>query len=307
MTKPIDTPGVAQTGPRESPWAATCPECHKAVLPGLPFCPACGKRLAPAASGPACPRCGTAAPMGTKFCAACGMTLGTPSKAAEPSEAAAPATQPPISLSVVDESGSVISRHPVGTGETTIGREGADLEFTEDPFLSPLHAKLTLVKGQLTVRDLGSRNGTWVFISEPHRLADGDRILIGSQVLLYRRLGYPGPHPPERDATRRMGSLVPSADIARVTQLRSDGSERDTIHLSPGRAVRLGRERGDWIFPYDPSMSGAHAEIRSEDADFVILDAGSRNGVAIAVRGDVVLQQGSRFLVGDQMLRVETA
>ncbi len=54
-------------------------------------------------------------------------------------------------------------------------------------------------------------------------------------------------------------------------------------------------------------MSGAHAEIRSEDADFVILDSGSRNGVAIAVRGDVALQQGSRLLVGDQMLRVETA
>src|SRR5207237_244860 len=76
----------------------------------------------------------------------------------------------------------------------------------------------------LVVRDLGSRNGTWVFLEAPHRLLDGDLLLIGSQVIRFRRLGYPGPHPPDADATRRMGSLIPSADIASLTQLRSDGS-----------------------------------------------------------------------------------
>jgi len=34
-----------------------------------------------------------------------------------------------------------------------------------------------------------------------------------------------------------MGSLSPSADIASLTQLRSDGSVRDVIQLSPGRDV----------------------------------------------------------------------
>jgi predicted component of type VI protein secretion system len=81
---------------------------------------------------------------------------------------------------------------------------------------------------------------------------------------------------------------------------------RDTFHLSPGRDVSIGRDRGDWIFPYDPSMSGQHAMIRSEDADFVLTDAGSRNGVAVAARGDVVLRKGSRFLAGDKLMTVET-
>jgi pSer/pThr/pTyr-binding forkhead associated (FHA) protein len=155
------------------------------------------------------------------------------------------------------------------------------------------------------VRDLGSRNGTWVFLEQPHRLVDGDLLLVGSQILKFRRLGYPGPHTPDVDATKRMGSLTPSADIATLTQLRSDGSPRDVVHLSPGRDVRIGRERGDWIFPYDPSMSAEHALIRSEDADFVVLDAGSRNGVAIAARGDIALVHNSRLLVGDKLLRVE--
>jgi predicted component of type VI protein secretion system len=51
-------------------------------------------------------------------------------------------------------------------------------------------------------------------------------------------------------------------------------------------------------------MSGRHAEIRSEDADFVALDLDSRNGVAVAARGAVELRDGSRILVGDKMLRV---
>ncbi|KPK02189.1 MAG: hypothetical protein AMS20_12415 [Gemmatimonas sp. SG8_28] len=229
------------------------------------------------------------------------MQSGPPLGAARPAEAASGFT-----LSLLDEAGSVTGRFPLGLGETTIGREGAELEFPDDVFMSPLHAKLTVEDGALTVRDLGSRNGTWVFIGGPHRLLDGDRLLIGSQILEFRRLGYPGPHPPERDQTRRMGSLVPSADIACLTQLRADGSTRDVLHLSPGRTIRLGREEGDVTFSYDPSMSGRHAEIRSEDADFVIVDLESRNGVAVAARGTVSLHAGTRLLVGDKLLRVET-
>src|ERR1041385_2021857 len=92
-----------------------------------------------------------------------------------------------------------------------------------------------------------------------------------------------------------MGSLIPSADIASLTQLRSYGSVRDVIQLSPGRDVTIGREQGEWVFPYDPSMSARHALVRSEDADFVVVDANSRNGIALAARGDMVLRDQSRI------------
>jgi len=205
----------------------------------------------------------------------------------------------------LDENGNPAGRYPLRIGETTIGREGAVLVFPDDVFMSPLHAKVTVSNEGVTLRDLGSRNGTWLFISGPHRLVDGERILVGSQILEYRRLGYPGPHPPERDATRRMGSLVPSADIACLVQLRADGSDRDTFHLSPGRNLRLGREDGDVTFQYDPSMSGSHAEIRSEDADFIVADLGSRNGVALSVRGSATIEAGRRMFLGDKMLRLD--
>jgi len=291
------------------PTPGKCPECGTERVPGLPFCPQCGRQVtAPMEGVVACGKCGTPLVSGAQFCAACGMGIGTtpsgqPRTSAYSSRKAAGLAK----IVVLSESGETAEQHSLAGLETTIGRDGADIEFKDDPFMSPLHAKISADEGRYSLRDLGSRNGTWLFINEPHRLNDGDLVLIGSQVLLFRRLGYPGPQPPESDATRRMGSLVPSADIARLVQLRSDGSQRDTIHLSPGRNLGIGRERGDWIFPYDPSMSGLHAEIRSEDADFVIVDAESRNGVAISVRGTAVLEPGARLLVGDKMIRLEVA
>ena len=210
-----------------------------------------------------------------------------------------------LTLVLLSEMATELQRFERRHASTAIGRTEGDIRFPDDQFLSPLHAKLSWEEGHLEVRDLGSRNGTWVFLETPYRLTDGDLILIGSQVLRFRRLGYPGPHAADADATKRMGSMVPSADIASLTQLRADGSSRDVIQLSPGRDVHIGRERGDWIFPYDPSMSAQHATVRSEDADFVLLDDHSRNGVAIAARGTMVLHHGSRIMVGDKLLRVD--
>jgi pSer/pThr/pTyr-binding forkhead associated (FHA) protein len=210
-----------------------------------------------------------------------------------------------FTLILMDDAGHDVERFERAAVDTTVGRVDGDVRFPDDPLLSPLHARLSWEARGLVVRDLGSRNGTWVFLQAGHRLVDGDLLLIGSQLMRFRRLGYPGPHAPESDATRRMGSVAPSADIASLTQLRSDGSARDVIHLSPGRDIHIGRERGDWTFPYDPSMSAQHAVVRSEDADFVVLDQNSRNGVAVAVRGEVLLNHGARVLTGDKLLRVE--
>ena len=283
---------------------AACPFCNAKVSAALPFCPHCGRRLTAPGSGPACGRCASPVAAGTRFCAVCGAPLAQflPFRASAP-----PTTRTNLAITLVllDEVGNVVQRFDRKTLDTTIGRQDGDIRFPDDPFMSPLHAKLSWEQDQLVVRDLGSRNGTWVFLEAPHRLADGDLLLIGAQVIRFRRLGYPGPHPPDADATHRMGSLTPSADIASLTQLRSDGSVRDVVQLSPGRDIRVGRERGEWVFPYDPSMSAEHALVRSEDADFVLVDAGSRNGIALAARGDISLQHNSRILVGDKLLRIE--
>lgn len=291
-----------------------CPRCARQVDGSLPFCGACGTRMSapPAISQGACTGCGTAYQPGDLFCARCGNRVGTRVSVEASVEESGTllfarrslSTGPKLAL--LDERGEVATVFTLERGEAVIGRGDADIRFGDDSYMSPLHARVEMREGTLWLRDLGSRNLSWVFVDEPTRLADGDMILIGSQVLRFRRLGFPGPYSTDADATRRMGSLTPSADVAVLEQLRPDGSVRDVLHLSPGRSIVAGRESGDWLFPYDQTMSGRHAEIRSEDSEFFVHDVGSRNGVAVAVRGEKTLKSGQRVLLGDQILRVES-
>src|SRR5256714_3902217 len=304
---------------------SACQYCGRQNETGAQFCSDCGKPLTKAAAA----RPAVAAGGGGGIVS---RTSGSPSPGGAPTVSAAAGAEAPcplcgtvvpphggperrlipdrradhsLMLVLISEMATEVQRFERKQSTTTIGRTEGDIRFSDDQFMSPMHAKVSWEDGGLVVRDLGSRNGTWVFLEAPHRLTDGDLFLIGSQVLRFRRLGYPGPHTADADATKRMGSMVPSADIASLTQLRGDGSSRDVIQLSPGRDVHIGRERGDWIFPYDPSMSAQHATVRSEDADFVLVDDHSRNGVAIAARGVMTLQHGSRIMVGDKLLRIE--
>jgi pSer/pThr/pTyr-binding forkhead associated (FHA) protein len=275
--KPMPDTRVSSAAVPKGAMVKACGNCGKAVDPALPFCPHCGARVD-----------------------------GQPSKLTSTATFTARGTGSGPKFALLDEAGDVKKSFTLDRGEATFGRSEGEFRFPEDVFLSPVHAQISMRDGMLLVRDLGSRNGTWVFTDAPYRLQDGDTMLIGSQLIRFRRLGYPGPHPPEADQTRRLGSFTPSADIAVLAQLRADGSARDTVHLSPARSIKIGRDVGDWVFPYDQTMSGKHAEIRSEDLEFIVLDDGSRNGVAIAVRGEKQVKAGQRFLIGDQTLRVES-
>lgn len=286
-----------------------CRKCGQHVDAGVPYCGNCGTRVAADAEESTCRNCGATFVRGADlFCASCGTRVGDRVSISTNSQAALEIAMRPsgASIALLDEQGKPSKFFTLERGEAVIGRGEADIKFEFDVYLSPLHARIDMNNGTLWLRDLGSRNGSWVFIDAPTKLIDGDVILIGSQMLRFRRLGYPGPHPPEADSTRRMGSVTPPVDVAILEQVRADGSVRDVFHLSPGRTAVVGRETGDWIFPYDQTMSGRHAEIVSEDIEFFVHDAGSRNGVAMSVRGDRELKSGQRFLLGDQILRVET-
>ena len=299
---------------RVSQAPSACLRCNKPISPGLPFCAHCGSRVTPVVEQGGCSNCGAPFAKGVDlFCARCGTRVGQ-RVSVEMSTVQTTSTQivgagrfaAGPKLALLGETGEVLRSYTLDRGEAVIGRGEADIRFADDHFMSPLHARIDLREGTLCLRDLGSRNGSWVFIDQPAKLTDGDMVLVGSQLLRFRRLGYPGPHPPEADSTRRLGSSVPTVDIAVLEQLRADGSCRDTFHLSPGRSISIGRESGDWLFPYDATMSGNHAEVRSEDSEFFVYDANSRNGVAMAVRGERSLKKGQRILLGDQVLRVES-
>lgn len=66
---------------------------------------------------------------------------------------------------------------------TTIGREGNDIDFPDDPFISGRHARVSWKNKQLSLTDLDSKNGTFLRISGEYPLKHGDYVFMGQQLL----------------------------------------------------------------------------------------------------------------------------
>ena len=64
-----------------------------------------------------------------------------------------------------------------------IGREGGDLNFPGDLYMSASHCKLEDTAGKLSLTDLNSRNGTYVRLKGEKDLAHGDYLFIGRKLL----------------------------------------------------------------------------------------------------------------------------
>jgi len=66
-----------------------------------------------------------------------------------------------------------------------------------------------------------------------------------------------------------------------------------------------GRRRGVILFPDDPTLSPRQCDFHYEDNKLHLSDDASLNGTFVRVRGEVELQSGDRFTVGQQTLRFE--
>jgi pSer/pThr/pTyr-binding forkhead associated (FHA) protein len=105
--------------------------------------------------------------------------------------------------------------------EIVVGRSSdLDLVLVEE-MVSRKHARLKLVDGAVEIEDLGSTNGTFVNGERINhaRLKEGDRILIGSNILKVVNLGADHAEP----ATRR-GSDPNEVARPATVQRRSDSS-----------------------------------------------------------------------------------
>jgi pSer/pThr/pTyr-binding forkhead associated (FHA) protein len=72
---------------------------------------------------------------------------------------------------------------PLKEGDNQLGREQGDLTFPTDGFVSGRHALLQVKQDRLRVRDVGSSNGTFIRLTGPVFVENGDHFLIGRQLL----------------------------------------------------------------------------------------------------------------------------
>jgi len=66
----------------------------------------------------------------------------------------------------------------------TIGREGCDMNFPNDPYMSTRHCKVELGSdGGFRLVDTGSKNGTYLTIRHERELLHGDYVFVGRELL----------------------------------------------------------------------------------------------------------------------------
>ena len=94
-----------------------------------------------------------------------------------------PKHQSPFRITQVLQGGATGMTVCARSGGLQIGREGGDLNFPSDLYMSASHCKLEDIGGKVTLTDLNSRNGTYVRIKAEKELAHGDYLFIGRKLL----------------------------------------------------------------------------------------------------------------------------
>ena len=97
-----------------------------------------------------------------------------------------------VELRVEERGGARTVNAPV---PILIGRAPNATVVLSDPQVSRLHARIDVWDGELGVRDLGSRNGTWLNsepIDDPVPLRVGDELELGGTRIVMRGLGPVG-------------------------------------------------------------------------------------------------------------------
>ena len=144
-------------------------------------------------------------------------------------------------------------------------------------------------------------------LSFAHPLRDQDLFLVGQQVLRFEVVNDAdeGLGPASQHGTLLFG-CPPVARYARLSQRTVEGITRDVFYIWKAETV-LGRESGDVVFTEDPFLSRRHASIRveKEPRRFLLTDLGSSNGTFVQVRGEIPLESGDQFRIGQQLFRID--
>lgn len=289
-----------------------CQRCGRENDPSLAYCLDCGTSLrpeAPVATAALCSACGAPIQAGFRFCGGCGKPVAPGAKAPARAAAASPAAPPPLRrapaarfrLAAVRTDGLPGSTFPLDKGEVVCGRTEGDIRIPDDPTVSPRHARFVQSGGTLRVEDLGSVNGTYLRIREPRRLAPGQEIRIGHQLLRLEPLARP-PAAEER-GVRPWGTRDPGYRF-RLSQLLEGGGLGEIFPLREGENG-IGRDAGEVTFPGDLFVSARHARIDVAGNEVTLADAGSSNGTFVKIAGGADLSPGDLLIVGGQLLRVE--
>src|SRR6266545_3375604 len=176
-----------------------------------------------------------------------------------------------------------------------IGRERGCQLVVDDPLVSRRHAEVVFAEDGWLLRDLGSRNGTFVEGQRSAYVAvtDGGEVRLGNAEqgpIVRFAFVHRDPAEMTQDGADSSGALAVPAVSVRMPTAEHEAAER----------IRIGRGAGNDIALTDLKASRNHAEVRRTGEVHEVVDLGSRNGTFLngrQVRRSVI-NPGDRVSVG---------
>ena len=209
-----------------------------------------------------------------------------------------------VRLQRLTRDGVVSAEYPLISEGVTVDNTGADLKSSEDPKLSAVQARFSLVEGQPTVEKLGQRGRIYIRLMATYTLDEGDIITMGTRQFKFLC------KPEVIAAATVLGkTLLNVSDLlkepaAELVAVNPDGSPRPETYPLREEEVIFGRTNATYTFDNDRLMSRSHARVYHRGEDFFLEDLASRNGTFVMVRGKAPVPFGAPILVGGQAFRV---
>ena len=100
-------------------------------------------------------------------------------------------------------------------------------------------------------------------------------------------------------------SAQETGEKARLVLIRGNTGESVSYQLN-GTEHLVGRQEGAIVFDDDEFLSPVHANFFYRSGQLFVRDEGSTNGVYFRIRNPIRLKTGAPFLIGEQLLQVES-
>jgi pSer/pThr/pTyr-binding forkhead associated (FHA) protein len=185
-----------------------------------------------------------------------------------------------------------------------VGRAKGAILFPDDPFISPLHATLSIRDGKLYVRDENSTSGVYVSINSTETIPANGTFCTGLR--LFRFVGAVEPAEPwNKTDVLVYGATVPNGQIHYAVEEVMLGDRGGRCLLSPGPVLTVGQGRCDFSYPNDEGLAPRHCEISPLPDGAMIRDLSGGLGTYVRVTGERTIKVGDRLRVGQQTLQVE--
>ncbi|MEQ1502664.1 MAG: FHA domain-containing protein [Myxococcota bacterium] len=187
-------------------------------------------------------------------------------------------------------------------GATRMGRAEDNEVVLSDGGVSRRHAQVYVSRGEVTVEDLGSGNGTYYngYRIQSQPVQNGDEIVIDPFVLQFRIRGSERSSSGAAARDDARGSTAP----ARLQVVVGSGMAGASYPIT-SRGLSIGRSEDRDVVIADPAASRHHCQIALQGGEYVLRDMGSANGVfvnAVRVR-ECTLADGDLVRIGNTEMR----